>query len=329
MTGEGFRVVVIDDPPKSRAETESRTIRERVIDGFTDDVYTRQDPRGTSFVVVHTRWHEHDLIGTVSAPSEEGRPFELINLRAIRDDGGALAPALFSVDKLERIRAQVGEYGWASLYMGEPRPRGGALFADVVMTDETPRECVYAIGVDLAYTTKSKSDYHASVVMARGADGAITIVDVVLEQGALTDKVRDGARIDGVARAMYTQHRRYQSAIPRMYVGRNEFAVIDLLAYHRDYPLRIEATPAPADKYVRAQAYAAAWNAGSVRILSRVQHVDELISQHRGFTGARGERDDLVDACVAAYDALAAAAPSHIAQPLERRPTLTTRRRWT
>ena len=43
--------------------------------GFRADVWTRKTPRsamwpGTSFVVLHTRWHPDDLIGTLAAPNQ-------------------------------------------------------------------------------------------------------------------------------------------------------------------------------------------------------------------------------------------------------------------
>lgn len=317
ITGEGFTHIFVDDPHKNRAEAESRQIRERVIEGFRDDVYTRQDPRGTSVFVIHTRWHEDDLTGVLTRSANDNdedaaRPFEHINLRALAaNDNGetiALAPKLFSVERLLKIKSRVGEYGWASLYMGSPRPRGGALFTGAVLLEELDHQSSYrfAIGVDLARTARTRSDWNAAVVMRLDLrTNLIDVVEVVREQGVLADKVRDGEIEEGFARRLHDLQQRYPGASTLMYTGRAEDQLLELLARLERYPCRVEGRLAPSDKHDRAQPYAAGWNEGRVRCPRKAAWTNRFVSEHVAFTGLKGGRDDMVDAAAAAFDALA------------------------
>lgn len=357
LVGEGFRLVIVDDPHKNRAEVESRQIREGVITAFREDVYTRQDPRGTSFVVIHTRWHEHDLIGELVRPSEEGddKPFRHINIPAISvvaNDGGygeqetALAPQLWPLEKLRAFRAKIGPYAWWSLFMGSPRPRGGALFGDVHLVEAANEDpaagYIYAIGVDLAHTAKTRSDWNAAVVLrldprTQRAD----VVDVVRRQGTLTRKVGEDGRTEvdsGFAADLARMSRAYPGARMVAYTGRDEELVLDLLAQLEHHRVYIEARPAVNDKWIRAQAYAAGWNDGRLRVLrpagpsdGRAHWSTAFIEEHKAFTGARADRDDQVDAGAAAWDALHEGSGVEVTPPKTATPRVAVsgRKRWT
>jgi hypothetical protein len=330
ITGEGFRFVFVDDPHKNRAEAESRTIREGVIDGFYSDIYTRQDPRGTSFFVVHTRWHEADLIGVLTKPAtgEDGesaaKPFDYINLTAIRgeaaNDGSyravSLAPSLFSVDRLLKIRARIGEYAWASLYEGSPRPKSGVLFGDVTLIDalEESGSYRYCIGVDFNRSARSRADWCVAVVMRINvATKVIDVLRVMRVRGTLSDRVEgrgsEAERVDdGFLKALHGLTKIYPGAPVVMNCAKDETLLISLAGRHDKYPVRIRATLAESSKYKRAHPYAGAWNSqdGRLRVLRHAVWTSEFVKEHVGFTGEDGDTDDQVDAGGAAYDFLVA-----------------------
>jgi len=66
LTGYAIDWLIIDDPIKDRLEAESQTFRNRNIDWFNDVAKTRLRPDKTSITIVHTRWHNNDLIGYLS-----------------------------------------------------------------------------------------------------------------------------------------------------------------------------------------------------------------------------------------------------------------------
>lgn len=337
-TGDGFHLIVVDDPHRGRQSAESPAERDTVATAYRDDIYTRQLPAGTSHVICATRWQVDDLIGLMSRPKgedDEGpEPFAIINLPALDDDGHALAPKMWTEAKLARIRSRLGPYAWASLYQGRPVPKGGALFGAPTWSEHAPSVAVYRGGVDLARTAKRRSDYQAGVMMARELDGSITIVDCEHERALLTDRTTDGVLEEGFVRPLHAMQRRWRGALLRMYAARDEQSILDLMATHSTHPVMVRVEVARVDKWERAQAFAAAWNSGRVRLLRTCRYAEAIATQLARFTGADGSEDDIVDACVAAYDEIESSdvsgAALHGGQSSEVRPAMrAARSRWT
>jgi hypothetical protein len=319
LAGRGFHVVLCDDPHKNIAEAHSRRIREAVIRGFRADVWTRKIPRtkawpGTSFVVLHTRWVIEDLIGTLTDPKKSSAPWQWINLPAILPDGSPLAPELWSLEDVERER-QIGEYEFSALHMGEPRPIGGTIFGDVATIDElaTTGSYRYAIGIDIARSARTRSDWNVAVVMRREVStGMIDVVDVRREQGSISDRVtgRGDEPIvhDGFLKTLHALTKAYPSAPVVMYGAKDETLLVSLMGSHARYPVKIRHTLAISKKWLRAQPWAQAWGdpRGIVRLPRRAPWFNEFVREHLNFTGQEtdGERDDQIDASAAAYDAL-------------------------
>lgn len=301
LTGHGVSgLLVVDDPVKNRVEAESATMRERVWEWFNDVAYTRLE-RGGSVIVVMTRWHPDDLAGKLVRESG----WRYLRLPALDGNGGALWPSRFPAEKLAEIREQVGEYTWASLYQGEPRSRGGALFTDARTYDALPTEgCRVAIGIDCAYTAKKSSDYSVAVVMAE-AKGVFYLLDVLRVQSALPVF---RARLDG-ARAAHPRAR------TRWYTSSIESEIAHMIG--------VEPQLAREDKFVRAQPVAAAWNAGKILVPKHAPWLDAFLAEVMSFTGVNDDHDDQVDALAAAYDVLA---PSSDAARLAHRLALFTGR---
>lgn len=127
-------LILLDDPFKSRKEAYSESYRDRVWEWFNEDLYTRLEPNG-AIVVTMTRRHEDDLIGRILA-SENADEWTVIRLPALaeandplgREEGEALCPDRFDEKALAKIRAQLGEVSFASLYQQRPSPAEGHIF---------------------------------------------------------------------------------------------------------------------------------------------------------------------------------------------------------
>ena len=291
LTGKSVNgVFVIDDPYKDRTDAESALKRERVWSFFTDVATTRLHP-DASVIVVHTRWHEDDLAGRLVKSG-----WEKINLPAIQPDGTPLWADRYSIDVLRDRRETLGEYSWASLYMGEPRPRGGAVFRDVRLYD--PQTTVVqshvwriAIGVDLAYSAKKKSDYSVAVVMAADGKGTCYVLDVIRAQV-------EAPVFAGMLRNLTS---RYPTRPPRWYTGGTEAGVAQFM---QSMGLNIDTVPAHHDKFTRALGVAAAWNANRISVPMNAPWSNAFVEEVLAFTGVGDVHDDQVDAMAAAYDQL-------------------------
>lgn len=291
LTGQGIDgVILVDDPFKNRAEAESQLMRDRVFDWFTSAAMTRAHP-STSVVVVHTRWHPDDLIGRLQKEVDgDGDPvWECINLPAVSETGKALWPECRPLEFLEAARRR-SEYDWWSMYMGEPRNRGGALFKDVQFykPDALPRSGYQiAIGLDFAYTTKTHADYSVAVVLMRHGD-AFYVLDVKREQV-------EAPKFAGTLRLLRTS---YPAAKMFGFIGGTERGIVDFM---RSQGLSIHGEPARNDKFVRAQPVAAAWNRKTIFVPESAPWASAFVSELASFTGINDKHDDQVDAFAGAF----------------------------
>ena len=139
FTGEGFDLIIVDDPYKNFKEANSETTRQNVRDWWTSVAETRLEP-GASVIILHTRWHEEDLIGWLLGMehSEDVDPalieeWELINLPAIAEEedeigrkpGEALCPPRYTVTDLAKKEINVGPKVWDALYQQNPTAASG------------------------------------------------------------------------------------------------------------------------------------------------------------------------------------------------------------
>ncbi len=69
LTGWGCDIAIVDDPIKDRQEADSETIREATWGWFQEVLLTRLRPGG-AVVLMGTRWHPDDVIGTGQAPDQ-------------------------------------------------------------------------------------------------------------------------------------------------------------------------------------------------------------------------------------------------------------------
>lgn len=311
LTGFGLNCLFIDDPFKNRIEAESAARRGHVMDWWRDVARTRIEPGG-SVIVFATRWHPDDLSGELIRQG-----WEYLRLPALadgtehgRDVGDALWPERFDVEALRQLRRDVGEYTWASLFQGLPRPRGGSVFhtEPALYTADALAEILKrpggwrkGIGVDFAYTKKTSAD-HSAIIPGLG----------VVVDGKRYTYILDAVRRQLEAPGVALEGKRIQEAhggglrCPALaYTSTTERGVAALMAGHG---FKVEALLAVADKFTRAQPYAASWNDKRVLLPSDVEGdswVNVFLAEHLSFTGSDDREDDQVDAGAALHDLLA------------------------
>lgn len=303
LTGHGVDgVLVVDDPIKNREEAESAIIRERNHGWFTSVATTRVEPRG-SILVVHTRWHEDDTIGRLAR--EEG--WEYVNLRALSDDGAALW-SRWPVDELEKKRRAIGEYDWHSLYQGEPRPRGGALFGDPARFVPGAESLIgwrLVIGVDPAASEATHADYTAIVVLAVRGAGAELVARVL-------EVVRVQEEIPAVCARLLQMQERWGA--PLVVEASGVGKAVPQMLRHVQPKLQLHEVTPRGDKFTRAQPLAAAWAQGRVLVPVAAPWLGDYLHEMQGFTGLGDRHDDQVDATAHAFSyALAGAGTGAVA----------------
>lgn len=205
-TGKPADLFVVDDPIRNDEDVRSARFREKLWSWFNKVVFTRCHS-SSSVVVVHTRWHEDDLIGRLCDPThpERHKKYEgiadkwlYIDIPAVvkspelakalgltleeqtdplvvQQFGGAPMSALWPERKglpfLAEARRQ-DPRGFDALYMGKPTPDDGEFFkaSDIVEYDphELPTSLRIYAASDHALKTKETND--ATVLLTVGVD---------------------------------------------------------------------------------------------------------------------------------------------------------------
>lgn len=199
-TGEGADLFVVDDPYKGPKEAMSPVQRETVLNWFRAVATTRlQD--GGSVVVMHTRWMDDDLIGTLA--KEEGWVY--INLKAIweagdpklqetdllgRAEGEPLCPERYSLESLKRIRREVTDLFWFPMYQGAAVDVKGAIVKaeDIQYYDEDPETLAksmdeLALFSDLTYEKDEENDFSVFECWGRKGVNIYLIAQIRAQMG--------------------------------------------------------------------------------------------------------------------------------------------------
>lgn len=134
ITGHGTdSLLIVDDAIKNMQEADSPTLRRRVVEEFRSTLLTRIEP-GSSVVVLGTRWHPSDLIGTLLA--EEDDRWRHISIPAVAEagipDSLGRAPGECLVSAVGRtpehfadLRRTLGERAWYAEFQGVPASPDG------------------------------------------------------------------------------------------------------------------------------------------------------------------------------------------------------------
>lgn len=136
-------LILIDDPIGSRDDAESLAKRDQVWDWITNDILARSephtqaifsmprwhidDPAGRMLDRQASRWHVVDLPGRAEPEKDDGKGNVYVDPLG-REVDEVLWPELRGEQWHDDMRVDLGEYGYASLIQGRPRPREGGLF---------------------------------------------------------------------------------------------------------------------------------------------------------------------------------------------------------
>lgn len=296
-------LMVVDDPIKDRKEADSTGAREDVWSWFNSVVMTRLE--NASCIVLHTRWHPDDLIGRL----EKLGGWEIINIPALCDSdhdplgrelGEALWPAQYPALYLKEMERQIGEYEFAALYQGQPRPRGASVFGPPHYYKEFKENGYTAIiGADPAASQRTKADYSVAACLAmKGRQ--------LQEITWIRNIVRQQTTVPSFARTLRALQLGFHLA-PIYVESVGGFKSVKQILQEMDPSLAVFEAPTLGDKFQRALPMAAAWNDGRVLVPENAPWLKEFLHEMEQFTGVSDVHDDQVDSCAHGYNALHAA----------------------
>ena len=190
LAGRGAHLIVVDDPISEQdIKSGNTTSLDGVYEWFRAGLRTRLMPGG-KICVLHTRWHQRDLIGRLikdGALNEDGDQYEIFEFPAILevtnpkslpanaeyDDTEpatilkSLWPAQWSLESLLRTKASMPAWQWNAQYQQNPTAQESAIIkkSDIQWWDkeDPPRVDFIVQAYDTALTTKTRSDYSVCV----------------------------------------------------------------------------------------------------------------------------------------------------------------------
>jgi predicted phage terminase large subunit-like protein len=305
ITGEALDVGVVDDPIKGRLEANSLNIRDKVWMWLTDDVFTRFSEQG-ALLMIMTRWHIDDPAGRLI--EHFGDRVTIARYPAIaehdeqyRKVGEPLFPELKSFEFLEQRRKAMTRGSWEALYQQSPIVVGGGIFPieKIVVVPERP--AVKDVMGAARYWDKAGSAgggaYSAGVLMLRMRDGTYVVADVRRGQWSALDRERVIKQTAATDHEIYPLTKVYVEQEPGSGGKESAEASVRMLAGYA-----VEADRVSGSKEVRADPFAAQWQAGNVRLVAAPWNRDYL-DEHEHFP--TGKFKDQVDASSGAFNKIA------------------------
>lgn len=302
LTGQGVSgLMVVDDPFKNPQEAQSQVMRDNVGEWFDGVVRTRLE--GGAVFVIHTRWHEDDLIGRLAKDPK----YRYINLPALAEDNDPLGRAPGELlwpdrrDLTDAIRESeaANAFLFAALYQGRPRPRGGTVFGepryfDPATVDRWGWRIVLA--ADPAASERTSADHSAAVVLGvkgNGEDAIGHVLHVYRAQVPIPRFVND---------LLGLQQRFGETVINVEAVG--GFKAVPQMLRAIKPGIRVNEITPIGDKFMRAQPVASAWNAGRLLVPNdSPPWLGTFLDELAKFTGVHDSADDQVDALAHAWNA--------------------------
>ena len=175
VTGRGGDFLLLDDPIKNDSDARSGDFREKLWQWFTQTFLTRRHTDKSVVIVTGTQWHEDDLFGRLTDPSNPSYSaklaagFEDIQLPVFAQDndplgrrpGEVLWPQRFSKSYLEEMQ-EANANAFSALYLCNPVPSKGAFYQlDGIFeydSHELPERLTMYVASDFAVATKNLND---------------------------------------------------------------------------------------------------------------------------------------------------------------------------
>lgn len=149
--------LILDDLIKPD-EAHSTTLREAVIENFSQTLVQRLRGKNVPIILIGQRVHECDISQYI-IDGKDGYNWTKVIIKAIDEANNIIYPEVYSREMLEKRKA-TDAYVFSSQYQQEPVPAGGALYKPdwFVLLDEEPAMLCTFVVADTAETSKTYND---------------------------------------------------------------------------------------------------------------------------------------------------------------------------
>ena len=305
ITGMGADIGIIDDPVKDAKEANSQTIRDAVWDWYTTTFYTRLSPK-SGILLGMTRWHEDDLAGRLLREmANDGDQWRIVSFPAIaecdeeyRNEGEALHPERYDLERLTKIKKAVGSQAWNALYQQRPSSKGGDIIKGAWFKRYSvlPRMKRVIIAGDTAQKIKQHNDFSVFLAAGLAVDGGVYIFDLIRgkwEAPELEQKLSD----------VWNKYR--SMPVHKVYIEDKSSGTSLIQNIQRKQRIPIEGVQVDTDKYTRVLGVQGYIESGYIYLPNNAEWIEDFIKECEAFTATDSHKhDDQVDAMVMAITEL-------------------------
>ncbi len=324
FTGQGFQLIVMDDPYADRIDAESKATQEKVWELWKGTMWTRREPGGSVFIT-HQPWNRDDLIARIKRWAKKlGIEIICITMQAVKNAeydendqliaGEALAPHRFSFADHQLNCSVVGYYNWHSQYQAT-RVRSGRKVFPEFRRYEHPGTHLSAAqiyiscdpGIDKNEKTEAKKP-------TPDPSGIVVAVGYLNEEGRLCLDILWAIQIwlesiDLLNFLQELQDDHYEGA-PVLLEEVSAFKILGQVARRLNPTLDLVPWLPRGSKLIRSHPCAAGARAGLVRVPREGDWLEDgegkeeegFLTEARDFTGKPGGRDNRIDALVQLFD---------------------------
>lgn len=192
LAGRGGDIIIVDDPLSEQdIKLGNTNTLDTTYEWYRSGLRTRLMPGGR-IVVLHTRWHQRDLIGRLlkdGAMDPNADQYEMFEFPAILNEDDpeqakSLWPEQWPLEALLRTKASMPLWQWNAQYQQNPTAQESAIIkrSDIQWwPGETPPPCEFIVQAwDTAMTTKERSDYSVCQTWGVFKDADTDIDHVIL-----------------------------------------------------------------------------------------------------------------------------------------------------
>jgi predicted phage terminase large subunit-like protein len=299
INGMGLDFGLVDDPMKGRQEAQSKTVRDKVWNWFTDDFFGRFSNHA-GLIIIMTRWHIDDPVGRFI---EKFPRAKVLRYQAIsekdeprRRKGEALFPEHKPLEFLLERKAVLAQAGWESVWQQNPIVIGGGMFPieKFSITTLPPKA---EIKKSVRYWDKAGTEdggaFTCGVLMHELKNGQVVISDVRRGQwGALKreEMIKQTSESD---KATWGRFPIYIEQEPGSGGKESAERTISMLKGHN-----VKADKVTGAKEIRAEPFAAQVQGGNVKLVGGAWN-QPFIDECEVFPG--GKYKDQVDSAAGAF----------------------------
>lgn len=298
ITGKGANVLIIDDPVKNDEQANSKTYRDKTYDWFRATAYTRLEPDG-AIIVIMTRWHFDDLAGRLLNDPDSDDKWEVLSFPAIakendslgRDEGVPLWEYRYPVDKLNKIKSQIGSYWFSALYQQQPIATEYQIFKTEWWREysDLPSGSLLIQSWDTAFKEKEQNDFSVCTTWLLSDKGYY-----------LVDYWRAKVLFPDLQRQVVMQYHKHNPNVVLIEDAASGQSLIQVL--QRDTKIPIKPIQAIRDKVTRAHLVTPLIESGKVFLPKNAQFLADIVNECSEFP--YGNHDDIVDSITQALDYL-------------------------